>query len=158
MAVDISDKRLQFMKEHGAEAIFNSKEINGKELRRAIGAFAAERKLPSYEWKIFETSGSAAGQELAFGLLTFGAHLAVVGYTMEQPALRLSNLMAYDAQASGNWGCDPVYYREVLDLVKSGKIKLAPFVELHPLNQINEIFNWAHHKKLERRAVLIPEK
>ena len=43
----------------------------------------------------------------------------VVGYTAEPALTRLSNLMAYDATAWGNWGCDPALYPEALALVAS---------------------------------------
>jgi 6-hydroxycyclohex-1-ene-1-carbonyl-CoA dehydrogenase len=64
--------------------------------------------------------------------------------------------MAFHARALGNWGCPPDLYPAALDLVLDGKVALAPFVERHPLEQINEIFEAVHAKKLARRAVLVP--
>jgi 6-hydroxycyclohex-1-ene-1-carbonyl-CoA dehydrogenase len=43
-----------------------------------------------------------------------------------------------------------------LELVLSGKIKLGDFVEQHPLDSINEVFEDVHAHRLNRRAVLVP--
>jgi len=105
---------------------------------------------------VLECSGMAAGQTTAFGLLVHGATLAVVGFTMDKVELRLSNLMAFDARAIGNWGCPPELYPGALDLVLDGKVKLAAFVETFPLADINRVFDAVHRREITRRAVLVP--
>jgi hypothetical protein len=55
-------------------------------------------------------SGTAAGQELAWTLLASSATLGVIGFTMDKPDIRLSNLMALDATAFGSWW--PKLYRQ----------------------------------------------
>jgi 6-hydroxycyclohex-1-ene-1-carbonyl-CoA dehydrogenase len=125
-------------------------------LKSAIQKFAAEKRLRPSEWIIFECSGTRAGQEMAFGLINHGATLCVVGFTMDKVEVRLSNLMAYHARALGNWGCPPELYPAALNLVLNGRVKVVPFVERHPLSQINEIFAAVHHGELKRRAVLVP--
>jgi 6-hydroxycyclohex-1-ene-1-carbonyl-CoA dehydrogenase len=131
--------------------------VDKREIRKTIQSLVSEKSLSPYEWKIFETSGTRAGQELAFSLLTFGATLSVVGFTIDMVELRLSNLMAFDARAIGNWGCHPDYYPEVLELVRKGKIKLAPFVETFSLSEINSIFERAHRRELDKRPILVPD-
>jgi 6-hydroxycyclohex-1-ene-1-carbonyl-CoA dehydrogenase len=106
--------------------------------------------------KIFETSGTAAGQKTAFGLMTFGAHLSVVGFTLDSVDIRLSNLMAFNATVRGNWGCVPQYYRPVVDLILDGKMALKPFVKTFPLDSINEVFENAHHRKYNQRPIMVP--
>lgn len=157
VAIDVDEHRLQLISEYGADATFNPKELDRKEMRKAIQNVVSEKSISAFEWKIFETSGTAAGQELAFGLLTFGATLNVVGFTLDTLQLRLSNLMAFDARAIGNWGCHPKYYPEVLDLVKNGKIQLAPFVTTFPLSEINSIFERVHQREIGKRPILIPD-
>jgi 6-hydroxycyclohex-1-ene-1-carbonyl-CoA dehydrogenase len=105
---------------------------------------------------IFECSGTAAGQLTAYGLLVHGATLGVVGFTMDKIEVRLSNLMAFDARAIGNWGCPPELYPAALDLVLDGKVQVKPFVETHPLSDINRVFEAVHHRDIKRRAVLVP--
>jgi 6-hydroxycyclohex-1-ene-1-carbonyl-CoA dehydrogenase len=75
---------------------------------------------------------------------------------MDKVEVRLSNLMAFHARAIGNWGCAPEYYPAALDLVLDGHIKVASFVEKHPLSDINQVFEAAHVGALKRRAVLVP--
>jgi 6-hydroxycyclohex-1-ene-1-carbonyl-CoA dehydrogenase len=93
----------------------------------------------------------------AYGLLVHGATLCVVGFTMDKVEVRLSNLMAFHARALGNWGCPPELYPDALELVMNGRVKVAPFVERHPLSQINQVFEAVHSGALKRRAVLVPE-
>ncbi|MHC4606324.1 MAG: hypothetical protein ACYTAF_05270 [Planctomycetota bacterium] len=127
-----------------------------KELRKGVSGFVKEKKKRRTEWKIFECSGTAAGQKTAFGLLTFGASLSVVGFTMDKVDVRLSNLMAFHASAQGNWGCLPKFYPPVVELALTGKILLGPFVKQHPLSEINEVFELVHAKKVKYRPVLVP--
>jgi 6-hydroxycyclohex-1-ene-1-carbonyl-CoA dehydrogenase len=156
-AIDINAQRLETMAGCGADVTYNPKETEAKTIRKAIRNFVAEKNLSPYEWKIFETSGTAAGQELAFSLLTFGATLSVVGFTMDKQQLRLSNLMAYDARAIGNWGCLPEYYPEVVEMVRTGKIRLQPFVERFAMSEINSVFEKVHKKEITKRPVLVPD-
>ncbi len=156
VAIDIDERKLQKLSQYGAELTINPAEKSDKNIRKEIQGFAKENGLSPLEWKIFETSGTAKGQELAFGLMTFGATLAVVGFTMDKVTIRLSNLMAYDGRAIGNWGCLPEYYPEVLELVRQGKVQIAPFVQTFPLDQINEVFEKVHRREIEQRPVLVP--
>ncbi len=156
VAIDIDDDKLQSIADYGASITFNTKEISGRDLKKAIAAFAAEQGLRATEWFIFECSGSTAGQQAAYGLLVHGATLSVVGFTMDKTELRLSNLMAYHARALGNWGCTPDLYAGAIDLVLDGQVHVLPFVEQHPLDQINAVFEDVHAHKLKRRAILVP--
>jgi 6-hydroxycyclohex-1-ene-1-carbonyl-CoA dehydrogenase len=156
VAIDVDPKKLELVAANGAAKTFNVREVDPKNLKKEIGAFAKSKGLPSREWVIFECSGTAAGQATAFGLLVHGGTLGVVGFTMDKVEVRLSNLMAFHARALGNWGCPPELYPPALDLVLDGKVKLAPFVERFPLDQINQVFADVHAHKLTRRAVLVP--
>lgn len=156
VAVDVDDAKLEAIAEYGAAKVFNAGEIGGRELKKAVGAFAKAQGLPATEWFIFECSGAAAGQQAAYGLLVHGATLSVVGFTMDKVELRLSNLMAFHARALGNWGCTPELYPEALELILEGKVQVLPFVEQHPLDDINDVFAAAHAHELKRRAILVP--
>ena len=156
VAIDVDDRKLEAMKPCGAALVLNAKANDQKALKSAIGAFAKANGLRATEWFIFECSGTAAGQLTAYGLLVHGATLSVVGFTMDKVEVRLSNLMAFDARAIGNWGCPPQRYPEALALVLEGKVKVRPFVERHPLAEINRIFEAVHHREISRRVVLTP--
>lgn len=156
IALDVDAAKLEQAMAAGADSAIDVSGLSAKEVRKQVGAHAAQVGAAAHMWKIFEMSGTAAGQETAFALLGFGATLAVVGFTMDKPSVRLSNLMAFDATAFGNWGCDPMLYPEILTWVIEGRIKVAPFVERHPLAEANNVLEAAHHGRLSRRAVLVP--
>ncbi|MFQ5437339.1 MAG: 6-hydroxycyclohex-1-ene-1-carbonyl-CoA dehydrogenase [Paracoccaceae bacterium] len=156
VAIDVVDEKLALMAENGAAKTFNAREIGGRDLKRAIGDFARARDLRPSEWIIMECSGTAAGQETAFGLLNHGAQMCVVGFTMDKVTVRLSNLMAFHARLLGNWGCPPGLYPGALDLVLSGKVNLKSFVERRPLDDINEVFRAVHAGEMVRRAIMVP--
>jgi 6-hydroxycyclohex-1-ene-1-carbonyl-CoA dehydrogenase len=156
VAIDVDAEKLSAIKAGGAALTLNVRELDGKALKGAISAFAKETGLPTTEWFIFECSGTAAGQLTAYGLLVHGGTLSVVGFTMDKVEVRLSNLMAFDARAIGNWGCPPELYPAALDLVLEGKVNVKSFVEPHPLAEINHVFEAVHHREIKRRAVLVP--
>jgi len=157
VAIDIDQGKLELLKDYGASMTIDAREVQGRDIRDAIRQFAKDQGLRQTEWKIFECSGTAAGQTSAFGLLTYGSCLSVIGFTMEKVELRLANLMAFHARALGNWGCLPEYYPDALELVLTGEVSMLPFIERHPLSEINDIFASAHEGKLIRRAILVPD-
>jgi 6-hydroxycyclohex-1-ene-1-carbonyl-CoA dehydrogenase len=156
VAIDVSQERLDQMSEHGASLSLRSDEMSFKDLRKAVRGFAKERGIPSWRHKIFETSGVPEGQTTAFGLVGSGAYFSVVGFTPAKVEIRLSNLMAFDAIAQGNWGCLPEHYPAIVDLVLAGKVAVAPFVETRPLSTINETFKDVHERKVSGRVILVP--
>ena len=156
IAIDVNDDKLATVSTQGAALALNARQMTPRDLKAAIQNFAKERGLRQSEWIVFECSGTKAGQEAAFSLLNRGATLAIVGFTMDKVEIRLSNLMAFHARAIGNWGCPPELYPQALELVLSGRIKVVPFVEKHPLNDINRVFEAVHSGALKRRAVLVP--
>jgi 6-hydroxycyclohex-1-ene-1-carbonyl-CoA dehydrogenase len=157
IAIDVDEGRLAALAEHTPAWTLCARDREPSELRKAVSAHVKTSGANPHLWKIFETSGHPRGQELAFALLTYGAHLSVVGYTLEKVSLRLSNLMAFDATAQGNWGCLPEHYPAALALVLSGQVKLGPFIEKRPLSQINATFADLHEGRMRRRPVLVPD-
>jgi 6-hydroxycyclohex-1-ene-1-carbonyl-CoA dehydrogenase len=155
-AIDVDAGKLEKISGYGAAITLNPKEHDTRAMKSALREFALNKGLRRTEWIIMECSGSTGGQTTAFGLLNHGATLCVVGFTMDRCELRLSNLMAFHARALGNWGCLPELYPDALELVLDGKVKVGPFVERHPLGDINQVFAAAHDGALKRRAILIP--
>ena len=156
VAIDVDQVKLDKLKDYGATLVLNAKDHDVRAMKKQVSGFAKENNLRITEWKIFECSGTAAGQATAFGLLTYGAHLGVVGFTMDKTEIRLSNLMAFNARMQGNWGCLTEYYPRALELVLTGRVQMKPFIRLHPLDEIQDIFSAAHAHKLVERAILIP--
>jgi 6-hydroxycyclohex-1-ene-1-carbonyl-CoA dehydrogenase len=156
IAIDIDPSRLELVQQHGASLTLNSAQCDEKRLKSSVRSYAGEFGAPGSTLKIFEMSGTAAGQATAFGLLDFGAYLGIVGYTPKKIEVRLSNLMAFDATAQGNWGCPAEQYPSALKLVLEGKIAIEPFIERHKLEEIPEIMEGMTRHAFRRRVVLVP--
>jgi 6-hydroxycyclohex-1-ene-1-carbonyl-CoA dehydrogenase len=157
IALDLDDRKLEQARAAGAHAALNVRDLAAKEIRKQVKAMADAIAAPAHLWKIFEMSGTRGGQETAFGLLGYGASLAIVGYTMDRVEVPLSNLMAFEATARGNWGADPLSYPELLEWISAGRLTVKLFVERHRLSEINAVFDDAHHGRLSKRAVLVPD-
>ncbi len=154
IAIDIDPGKLGLAAQHGAGLALNSSSMNEKDLKAAVRNFAKQSGRRGIGLKIFETSGTPAGQQTAFGLLDFGGYLAVVGFTAKKIDLRLSNLMAFDATARGNWGCPPDQYPAALDLVLQRKVAIEPYVEVHALDEAPAVFDAVARHSITRRAIL----
>jgi 6-hydroxycyclohex-1-ene-1-carbonyl-CoA dehydrogenase len=157
VAIDVDAGRLAAIVPHGADVTVNAATTDFKAMKKIVRAAADDRGIPTWRTKIFETSGSPAGQTTAFGLVGHGGYLSLVGFTPKPVEVRLSNLMAFDAVAQGNWGCLPEHYPAVVDLVLAGRVALAPFVERRPMSTINDVFAELHAGAAARRLVLVPE-
>ncbi|MCF6171252.1 MAG: 6-hydroxycyclohex-1-ene-1-carbonyl-CoA dehydrogenase [Bacteroidales bacterium] len=157
LALDIDDEKLKMATDNGVDATLNVKNKDIRAIKAEVRGIAKELNVSSYGWKIFEMSGTKSGQELGFNLITFTSTLSIVGFTMEKPEVRLSNLMAFDAALIGTWGCKPELYPEVLELVESGKLNIAPFIELFPLSQINEVFKNTLAHQYKKRSIMVPD-
>ncbi|MBI3136908.1 MAG: 6-hydroxycyclohex-1-ene-1-carbonyl-CoA dehydrogenase [Bacteroidetes bacterium] len=157
IVIDINDAKLTQAKLKGADAIINSKGLNQKEIKEKVKTIAKELGVSKYGWKIFEFSGTTAGQDLAFSLITYTSTLSIVGFTMDKLEIRLSNLMAFDAKVIGTWGCKPELYPEVVELINSDKLQISDFVQTFPMSEINEVFENTLHHKYDKRSVLVPD-
>ena len=140
----------------GVGLALDPRALDAKAVRAALRDFAKSKGCADTEWKIFECSGTTAGQTSAWGLLNPGATLMVVGYTAEPVSVRLSNLMAFDAKAQGNWGCDPGEYPALLERVLSGRVKLVDQVELRPMATLPRGVEEVHGRKAKKRLIFCP--
>lgn len=157
LAIDISDEKLAIAKKNGIDATLNTKGMDVKMVKEWVREIAKELNAPKYAWKIYEMSGTKAGQDLAFNLITFASTLSIVGFTMDKVEVRLSNLMAFDAKLIGTWGCKPELYPEVVQLVANDLLKIDQFVETFPMSQINAVFKNTLEHKYTKRSVLVPD-
>jgi len=158
VAIDVDKERLDLASRHGAGLVLDASSTDLKGLKAAVRNFSKESGGKGIGLKIFEMSGTSAGQTTAFGLLDHGAYLAVVGFTPRPVELRLSNLMAFDATARGNWGCPPDQYPSALQLVLEGKIALAPYIEMHALEEAPAILEAVAKHAVRRRVILLPNR
>ena len=154
-AIDIDPSKLERLSPFNIDWLFDARAVDGSRIKRRL----LDESGAGTGWKIFEMSGTRAGQELAWSLLVPAATLAIVGFTMEKPQVRLSNLMALDARAFGSWGCSPRFYPDALAMVFDGRVVLRPFIERRSLAEGPDLFAGlaAAHAPTDRRAILIPE-
>ncbi len=157
IALDLDQQKLDNALAQGADYAICSKELDGRAIKQNIKELVSQNNLPKNQWKVFENSGSGAGQELAFSLLSFAGTVGIVGFTMDKVNVRLSNIMAFDADVFGNWGCRPAYYKPVVEDVLSKKINLLDNIELYPLSEMNAVLELAKAHKLTKRAILTPD-
>ena len=157
LAIDIEDEKLEIAKNNGIDAILNVKGLDIKTIKEKVREIAKGLGVSRYGWKIFEVSGTKAGQEIGFNLITFTSTLSIVGFTLDRAEVRLSNLMAFDAKLIGTWGCKPELYPEVVELIASGKLQIGNFIETFPLSGINEVFRNTLNHVYKKRSVLVPD-
>ena len=157
VAFDVKDDRLALAEEFGAKRTFNVTDREPRAVKKEAHAFAKELRVPSLSYRIFECSGTVAGQTLAYSLLARAATLVFVGYTPKKVQVRLSNLMAFDATVFGTWGCPPKSYGPVLEMIINKEITLEPFVARAPMSRINSLLDDMAHHRLGRRMVLDPK-
>jgi len=157
IGVDIDQGRLNQILSYGADFVINAAGKAPRDISQEVKAIRKQKGLPGFGWKIFEVTGTKPGQETALSLLSFTGKLIIVGFGMQKVEYSISRLMAFDAEIIGTWGCLPEYYPQVLDMVLTGKIELAPFVQARPMGTIAEAFEEAHKTSPDRRIVLTPD-
>jgi len=157
IAIDVDQAKLDGVADYGAGLTINSADIDFKALKGQVKAQAKEWGIAGHSWKIYECSGHPSGQDTAFGLLTFASTMMVIGFTLAKTQVRLSNLMAFDANVQGTWGCKPELYPEALKLVIDNKVTLKPFIQTFPMSQGPDIMQQVADHKIDKRAILVPD-
>jgi 6-hydroxycyclohex-1-ene-1-carbonyl-CoA dehydrogenase len=158
VAIARSSEKLKRAMDYGATYTISSADKDARGVRDAFRAYCKEKGLPAnYGWKIFEWSGTLAGQQIALELFSYVFTLVICGYGMQKNEYQLSRLMAFDGDILGSWGCLPKYYPAVLKMVLDGKVKIDPFVEIRPMSQIQKAFEEGHKGGLDKRIVLVPD-
>ncbi len=156
LACDVQPDRLEFVRNHGADEVLDVTGLSPRDVRSHVKGVARDFGISPHRWRVFECSGSTAGQQTAFGTLQRGATLVIVGFTPDKVTLRLSNLMAFDATVHGSWGCPVELYPAVLQLVRTGAVQLEPFIDFAPMSQLNDCLAALASHDLERRMILQP--
>jgi 6-hydroxycyclohex-1-ene-1-carbonyl-CoA dehydrogenase len=156
IALEIDAAKLSSAEQQGADFGICTLDMDEREIKKQIKDLVKEHDLPKNQWKVFENSGSAAGQNTAFSLLSYAGTVGIVGFTMDKVTVRLSNIMAFDADVFGNWGCRPIYYSNVINDVLNKKINVLDNIQQYPLSEMNEVVKEALDHQLTKRAILKP--
>ncbi|UCD08564.1 MAG: 6-hydroxycyclohex-1-ene-1-carbonyl-CoA dehydrogenase [Dehalococcoidales bacterium] len=152
-----NQEKLERAMKYGATHTISTVDKSARYVRDEFRAYSKENKLPNFGWKIFEWTGSEAGQAIGLELLSFVGKLVIAGYGMQKNEYQLSRLMGFDADIMGTWGCLPEYYATVLKMVQDEKVAIDPFIETRPMSQIQQAFDDVHKGGLDKRIVLLPD-
>lgn len=157
ICIDIDEKRLGGLKSLGIEYSIVSSGLDNRQIKGLVKDIIKQNTWKRSGWRIFECSGHVNGQTLAFELIGPSGVLSVVGFTMDKVTIRISNLMAHDAKAIGNWGCMPELYPSLLKHVLAGGVDLESTTEQRPLSTIGEVFSDVHDGCCAKRIILVPD-
>jgi len=152
-----NQEKLDRALDYGTDFVINSTDKDARAVSKEFKGICKGNGLPNFGWKIFEVTGSKGGQEISLALLGFTGKLIVVGFGLAKTEYAIGRLMAFDAEMIGTWGCLPEYYPIVLNMVLSGKINMANFVETRAMSTIAETFAEAHKTPPMKRIVLTPD-
>ncbi len=135
VAIDIVDEKLEYAKKLGAAETLNPKEV--ERVDKAV------RKLTKGGADVaFEVIGNPTTMETAFASLRTGGRLVAVGYSDKSMNLNLGRIMYREMEVVGSLGCRPVDYPRVIELARTGKIKVKELVtRKFPLDKINDAFD-----------------
>lgn len=157
ISLDIDVVKVSSALEQGSDFGICTANMDEREIKTQIRDLVKKHGLPKNQWRVFDTSGSAEGQRTAFSLLSYAGTIGIVGFTMDKVNVRLSNIMAFDADVFGNWGCRPVHYAEVINDVLAQKINVRDNIQQFSLSEINMVVAEALGHRLAKRAVLVPD-
>ncbi|MBI4421490.1 MAG: zinc-binding dehydrogenase [Gemmatimonadetes bacterium] len=131
IAVDLNEERLAVARDLGAYQVFNPAATPrvDKAVRQLTGGGVDVT---------FEAVGSPKTLELALGLLRKGGRLCVIGYSSEAASLSAAKIMYHELEIVGSLGCGGKDYPEIIELVRTGLLRLEPIVSgTIPLEEIN---------------------
>ncbi len=154
---DVHKGRIEAASRLGVDHAVDVKDREPRDVRKELWGYAKEWGVPSLRYRIFECSGTAPGQMLAYTLLSHASTLMIVGFTRDQVKVRLSNLMAFDATVHGSWGCPVEAYPDVLKLIYNHQVEIEPFVDRAPMSRLNDLLGDLAAHRLAARMVLDPK-
>ncbi len=132
IAVDLRSEKREAARELGArEALDPAGQPDlGREVRKMTGG-GADVAL--------EVVGKPETVSLALSTLRRGGRLCVVGYSDSVVPIPLNRLMFFEYEIVGSLGCRPVDYSRVIEMARTGKVKLEAVISATlPLDQIGQ--------------------
>ena len=135
IAVDIVPEKLELAKQFGAQEVINAKETEriDKVVKKMTGGGADVT---------FEVIGNPATIQAAFACIRKGGRTVVVGYTDKKVELPAAKIMFFEQEIVGSLGCRPVDYPKIIEMARTGKIKIRELVTgKFPLEKINDAFD-----------------
>jgi 6-hydroxycyclohex-1-ene-1-carbonyl-CoA dehydrogenase len=149
IAVDLSEKKLEWAKEFGAAATINASKVEwvSKEVKKLTGGGADIA---------MEVIGHPRTIEEAFESVRIGGRLCVVGYTHEKISIVAGKIMFKELEVTGSLGCPPGEYVPLIRMVAQGKVDLSRIVTHRVgLSEIEKAFDLMK-EGVSLRTIVIP--
>jgi 6-hydroxycyclohex-1-ene-1-carbonyl-CoA dehydrogenase len=149
IAVDISDRKLEWATELGAAATINAKSVErpSKAIKKLTGGGADIA---------MEVIGNPRTIEEAFESVRVGGRLCVVGYTHEAISIVAGKIMFKELEIVGSLGCPPGEYVPLIRMVELGKIDVSRLVtHRFALDEIQGAFD-VMKEGVSLRSIVIP--
>ena len=152
-------EKLKRALEYGADFTISSQDKAIKDIRNEFREICKKNGLEAgYGWKIFEVSGTKAGQDIALDLLSFTGKLIVVGFGMAKNEYSISRLDGLRCRDHRHMGMSAGILSHRARHGSSKKIDIDPFVETRPMSKIQSVFDEVHKAgSPEKRIVLTPD-
>lgn len=151
IAVDIVPEKLEMAKKLGAQAVVNAskEERIDKTIKKLTGGGADVS---------FEAIGNPKTIQDAFACIRKGGRTVVIGYTNKNVELPASKIMFFEQEIIGSLGCRPVDYPKIIEMARTGKIKLKELVTgRFPLERINDAFDLLRNNDPHAlRSIVVP--
>jgi 2-desacetyl-2-hydroxyethyl bacteriochlorophyllide A dehydrogenase len=149
VALDLDERRLARARELGAEEVVRADDP--KEASKRVRAWS-QGGVPV----AFECVGKPETIRLAHSLLRVGGRLVLVGYCEPPAEIAVARIMFFEQEIVGSLGCRPVDFPRVVELVRRGRVRLAPLITARVgLDRVHEAFE--HVRRGEGlRAVVVP--
>jgi len=151
IAVDIVPEKLEMAKKLGAQAVVNAskEERIDKTIKKLTGGGADVS---------FEAIGNPKTIQDAFACIRKGGRTVVIGYTHKNVELPASKIMFFEQEIIGSLGCRPVDYPKIIEMARTGKIKLKELVTgRFPLERINDAFDLLRNNDPHAlRSIVVP--
>jgi 6-hydroxycyclohex-1-ene-1-carbonyl-CoA dehydrogenase len=132
IAIDLRAEKREAARRLGATAVLDPAE--SPDIGRAVRALTDGGADVAME--IVGTPGTV---QMALSTLRRGGRLCVVGYSNAVASVPLHRLMFFEYEILGSLGCPPADYLRVLEMVRTGKVRLDPVITGRlPLDRIAE--------------------
>jgi 2-desacetyl-2-hydroxyethyl bacteriochlorophyllide A dehydrogenase len=151
IAVDVDEKKLSLAKQIGAAEVVNAaaeKDV-AKAIRKMTGG-GVDRAI--------ECIGKPATIQQGHLSLRVGGRLVIVGYCDKPVEMVVAKVMFQEQEVIGSLGCRPGDFPRVIDLVRTGKFRLAPLITgKRPLAEIGAAMDDLRAGR-SVRTVIVPGK
>jgi len=149
IAVDISERKLEWARQFGAIHTINASSVErvDKEIKKLTGGGADI---------VMEVIGNPRTIEQALDSVRIGGRLCIVGYTHEASSIVSGKIMFKELEVLGSLGCRPVDYVPLIRMVAQGMIDVTRLVtHRFPLDEIEKAFE-VMKEGVSLRSIVIP--